>query len=526
MIKKGIAFHPVLFALYPVLSLFLHNWKKLPLREATGTMVFVLLCTLLLWLFVDLFVRDRNKSAIVVSVFVLLFFSYNHFVYATTLVLYYTQVADVVGFLANARLGLLAWLCVWSILFGAAVYFTIKSSSSLSLARRVLNVVSLTLVVATVAGWYFNYDDGASAYSDSWQRGIYSEEHTNYASIRPDSLPDIYYIILDGYGRDDILQELYQIDNSEFLSYLTQEGFCVADRSSSNYSQTALSLASSLNYMYLDELADRIGANAESRRPLEVMIEDSLVSEQLRSYGYIIYAFSSGYPITEVEGADVYMSPKRSLNAFQNELINTTPLPIFLLRSQYDLHRHRITYTLDHLADAAQIDSPTFVFAHILAPHPPFVFGENGEHIYPLRNFAFDDGSDFTAIAGRHEYVGGYRGQLAFTTARLQVVIDQILSQSPEPPIIIVQADHGPGSMLEWRSIQHTNLSERMSIFNAYYFPDQTCDSVYPDITPVNTFRIVLNRYFGKNYEILEDRNYFSSTYRPYLFVDVTDEVR
>jgi hypothetical protein len=524
--KKKIAFHPFLFALHPVLSLFLHNWEKLPLREAIGTMAFVLFCTILLWLFVDLFVKDRNKSAIVVAVFVLLFFSYNHIFYAITLVLYYTGVGDVTSFLANARLGLLTWLCVWGILFGAVVYLIIKSSGDLSLATKVLNIVSLTLVVTTVASWYFNYNAEASVYADSWRDGVYSEDNTYYVGRRPDSLPDIYYIILDGYGRDDILQEIYEIDNSEFLSYLTQKGFYIADKSTSNYSRTALSLASSLNYMYLDELADQIGRDSRTELPLEVMVENSKVSQQLRSYGYAVYNFSSGYPVTEIESADVYMAPGWRLNSFQNELINITPLPVVLLRLQYDSHRERILYTLDHLADVTQDDSPTFVFAHIIAPHPPFVFEKSGDYIYPSRKFAFDDGSHFTAIAGRSEYVEGYRDQLAFITTRLQASIEQIVSQSLEPPIIIVQADHGPRSRLEAHDIQRSNLSEAMAILNAYYFPDQNYDALYRDITPVNSFRVVFNCYFGTDYEMLEDRSHFSTDFRPYEFVDVTSKIR
>jgi len=524
--KRKIAFHPLLFALHPVLSLFLCNWEKLPLREAIATMVLVLPCTLLFWLFVDLFVKDRNKSAIIVSVSILLFFSYEHLLTALSVVLFYARVTNASDLLANAKTGLLIWLCVWGVLFGAALYLTVKSSGDLSFATIVLNIVSLSLVVTTVVSWYLRYEVGAGAYVDAWRKGKYSEEQTNYAGRNPESLPDIYYIILDGYGRADTLQEIYQLDNSEFLSYLTQKGFYVAKKSNSNYSRTALSLASSLNYTYLEELARQVGKDSTNELPLEVMVEDNKVFRLLRSYRYVVYTFSTGYPVTEIESADVHRSPRWSLNAFQSTLINTTPLPAFFLRLQYDLHRERILYILDHLPDATQIDSPTFVFAHIVAPHPPFVFELSGEPIYPRRKFVLDDGSHYTAIAGRSAYVEGYRDQLTFITAKLQVTIDEILSRSPEPPIIILQADHGPRSTLEGNDIKHSNLSEPMSILNAYYFPDQSYDDLYQDITPVNTFRVVFDRYFGADYEMLEDRSYFSTRYRPYTFIDVTDQVR
>ena len=80
--------------------------------------------------------------------------------------------------------------------------------------------------------------------------------------------------------------------------------------------------------------------------------------------------------------------------------------------------------------------------------------------------------------------------------------------------------------MLDWRSVENTNIEERMSILNAYYFPDQEYSHLYPDITPVNSFRIILDQYLGTNLGLLEDRrSYFSLMETPYDFVDVTSEV-
>src|SRR5690606_20870239 len=76
------------------------------------------------------------------------------------------------------------------------------------------------------------------------------------ATIELDTPPDVYYIILDGYPRADILAERYGYDNSEFLEGLESRGFYIADGSHSNYGQTILSLTSSLNMDYLDTLID------------------------------------------------------------------------------------------------------------------------------------------------------------------------------------------------------------------------------------------------------------------------------
>ena len=71
--------------------------------------------------------------------------------------------------------------------------------------------------------------------------------------------PDIYYIILDGYGRADMLQIIHGFDNSMFMESLEQRGFVVASESQSNYARTLLSLSSSLNMQYLDMMSAVMG---------------------------------------------------------------------------------------------------------------------------------------------------------------------------------------------------------------------------------------------------------------------------
>ena len=65
--------------------------------------------------------------------------------------------------------------------------------------------------------------------------------------------PDIYLIVLDAHGRADVLRDLYGYDESPFLDHLRDKGFYVADRSTSNYCFTELSMGATLNMRYMDE---------------------------------------------------------------------------------------------------------------------------------------------------------------------------------------------------------------------------------------------------------------------------------
>jgi hypothetical protein len=359
-------------------------------------------------------------------------------------------------------------------------------------------------------------------------------------ALEVDELPNIYYIVLDGYARADILDELYNYDNSEFLEFLDRKGFFVAEQSRANYIQTVLSLASSLNLSYLDDVASRAGPETSDRQPLRKMLRDSTVRRFLDELGYVTVAFPSGYPLTTLEDVDIYVDPGQFWDPWVVLFLINTPIA-WMMPSQNQLdvngpsifnamhapHIATLRYLFDHLGNSAQLDSPHFVFAHIIAPHPPFVFDSSGNEIPPNRTFAIEDGNHFLEIGGtREEYLDGYTGQLSFVNDQIEAIVDDLLSsESTRPVIIILQADHGPGMFLDWEHPDKTYFKERFSILNAVHLPEGDSADFYAEMTPVNTFRLIFNRYFGTDFELLEDESYYSTWDRPYQFIRVTEDV-
>jgi hypothetical protein len=163
---------------------------------------------------------------------------------------------------------------------------------------------------------------------------------------------------------------------------------------------------------------------------------------------------------------------------------------------------------------------PKFVFAHLLAPHPPFVFSPDGEPVEADWDYRLSDGSHFDGT--RDQYINGYRGQIQYINTLLAETIDQILESSATPPVIILQGDHGPGAYLDYESLENTCIQERFSILNAYYFPNQDKSIFDSSISPVNSFRILFDSYFNTSLGLIEDRSYYSTWSRPYNFTDVT----
>ena len=341
-------------------------------------------------------------------------------------------------------------------------------------------------------------------------------------------LPDIYYIILDGYARHDVMKSHFDLDVSGFVEHLERKGFFIARNSTANYAQTPLCLSSSLNATYLDDLVKGL---ENDQTALKDLIGRNDVLATLRPLGYRFVTFATGFEPTEHPEADRYLSARPHTTEFQRMVIDMTPARVIWpdprQMDRFQQARERSTYLLEHLPDVAADPQPTFTLAHVVCPHPPIVFGANGEEIghdhevFMLYN---------PRVKGRLEkpegFRRGYRDQAAYITRQIQETIDRILAQSPEPPIIILQSDHGSELNLDMHSVQNTDLHERMSILNAYYFPGGHYEALYDSISPVNSFRVVLNTFFGTQLGLLPDRSFFSTWPDPYTFIDVTDVVR
>lgn len=522
---KRAVIHPLLFAAFPVLFLYSRNVGQIPLWLVVRPLVVLTAIALLLGLGLTVLLKNAHKAGILVSAVFLIAFAHGE------LVGWMGKHLAHLSHETNAQAALIAGLA-----FLLIAWKTLQTKRALRDITVLLNLIGLFTVGILLPGATYQHLRGTANI-----RPVALEYQTS--GVPTNSAPDIYYIILDGYARADVLEKLYACDNSSFLDYLRDKGFRVCDRSRSNYCQTGLSLASSLNYCYLDDLARRMGKAGSSRLPLSHMIKHSRVNNFLQEHGYSSVAFATGYPLTEMPRADRYIHPRFALTQFENTLLNTTILPAidYQLRHRwglaasrlagwrYNLHRKWILHTLDEIGRIEREgDKPFFVFAHIMCPHPPFVFDEQGAPINPPHHYSILDANEFMQQAssgGKQEYITGYRQQLLFLDSNLKDTIEHIIAASERPPVIILQADHGPGLEVDLWCPEKTNMEERMAIFNAYYLPGVNAGTIPGDITPVNSFRVVFNSYFRTDLEILPNESYYSTWLAPYDFIRVTEQI-
>jgi hypothetical protein len=224
---------------------------------------------------------------------------------------------------------------------------------------------------------------------------------------------------------------------------------------------------------------------------------------------------------------DARLTRGSSLTELEDLLLAGTPLDVINAYFEkrpaefgYPAHRQRVLFSFAQLAQFPRKPGPKFIFAHIVSPHPPFVFDAHGRPVDPSRSYTLGDGDDYRG--SREEYLRGYAAQVQFVNRQVEAVIDTILSNSRTPPVIVIQGDHGPGSSLDWDTPDRTCLWERTSILNAYYLPGKTTEALYPSISPVNTFRLVLNTYFDTGLNLLPDHTYYTSHRLPRRFIEIT----
>lgn len=444
-------------------------------------------------------VGNRDKAGGLTSLALIWFFSFGH----------------IIGILNPWT----AWILGETVLYGTilllaiCLLFIIRSQKKFIGLTRFLNVFSIALFATNLI---FCGQALALAHKFSSNRKV-------DVSVKHGAYPNIYFIVVDEYARADVLSELYAFDNSPLIDYLEQKGFYVASRSYSNYSQTYFSLAATLNLAYLNELASQLGPRSNNQAPLIQMIRHSRIRQLLKAQGYSIISFQSGYTGTEIRDSDLYVQFQRSPSEFRNVLISTTPLPLLIKLvpsiSPYTSHRNRIIGAFQKLTTFRYKKSPFFLIAHIMAPHPPFVFGKDGKEIDPAGYYSTRDGSHLhgTDEASIQAYIKSYRDELAALNEKIRTAIDGILMTSPDP-VIILQGDHGPRALTIWDNPAATYQKEAMAILNAVYLPGRDYQGFYQDISPINTFIVLLNRIFGTDISLLEDRSYFSTFKHPYDF--------
>jgi hypothetical protein len=484
--KNRPPFYPILLGIYSAVGLVSVNISQMRFSEGGRSILVAIVFSMAIYALFFWRIKDKDKAALLCALFMVFFFAYGH-VYDAL------EGIKLLGVILGRHRFLFP---LWTVVFALCGWWIHKRSWKLGSFTRILNITSVILLVIPVVqigGFEWKrYNTNNSERSDV----VPSTVQEGAPALSADQLPDVYYIILDGYPRQDALLQYYNFDNSDFIGQLEGLGFYIPACNQSNYANTQLSLASSLNMNYIDEMGDDV-----TTLDLNDKIANSEVRSFLENLGYKTVSFESGIWFTELRDADYFISQDRPVvssffdftrvSEFEVVYLRTTLLRLvdeaksawldsLFLNPRKQLYE-RILFEFDQLELAPAIPGPKFVFVHILAPHArETIFTADGE-------FEYSDLADLTM-----------GDEISYLNQRTLEAVQAILENSQTPPIIILQSDHG------------LDTEVRMANLVAFYFPDIGSQVLYSTITPVNNFRLVFNLYFGQNYPLLPDISYYS----------------
>ena len=499
--SRGVPLYPLLLSAYPPLALLVANLGQVALTAGIRSFIFSLVTGALVYGGLRLALRSWRRAAPPAALLLALFFSYGH-VYGLLEPLQ-------VGGLAIGRHRYLAPL--WLALGGLAFWRLLLRRSYPDGLHSVLNAGAAALVALVLGQLIYAQVQSTlrlsrRAETQSTQPGVDREQA---------NLPDIYWIILDGYARQDALLEDFGFDNRPFLNELREMGFVIPECTQSNYTFTAMSVSSALHMNYIENFTPLVaeGDTFTDMLTYKEYIAHSPVRSFLESMGYQLVTFETGYYWADISDSDYYIVGNdnplgQEAGAFQISDFEELYLRATALRpleeisqslrkklapkvlTKFERRYQTVNFMLDQLRRVPELGGPKFVIAHIMAPHDPFVFDANGGYV---------------EITSPQE---GYAGQTQYVNRRILEILRTILAQSAVPPVIVIQGDHG------W------TMPNRNKNLNAYYLPGHA-GAVYSTITPVNTFRLIFNAYFDANLPLLDDKSFYSEVDSMYEFTPV-----
>ncbi len=504
---KRLSIYPILFAIYPVLNLYAQNVSQVTpitlLRPFIASIVF----SLVIWAFINLFLRNWQKSALMVLVIQVAFFTFGHLISLLKGITVFGRAIPPSAYLGVAEIILLVVLFRWIVL----------SRSRLNQLSTYLNIVTICLVVFPFLriGQYY------------WDQHQYAQQVTTQAAAIHNSVdkPDVYMIVLDAYSRQDLLKADFGFDNSNFVNQLQGMGFDVLPCSRSNYNGTEVSLASMLNMEYLSDLGiDGVTIN-DGSNPEMALVKNNKVRNIFEQMGYNVYAFQTGFQTLDWEHTTRLFGPPQTSTLSQGllpietlfikstalELLINLPLPWSnhlseTVNSAYSDHIRTVRYTLATLPGTATLPGPKLIYGHIVVPHKPFIFDAQGG-INTDTRFYQNNGDAINPDF----YKQGYIGQTEFINSQIIPVLKDILRYSQKPPIIILMGDHG-------YQVKDTYFENLLAL----YLPDGKASAVYPSMSLVNVYRTIFDQYFGETYPLLPDESFRIDLQKGYILAPET----
>lgn len=407
-------------------------------------------------------------------------------------------------------------------LLAVVIYCLIGAAAVKFADRRLFKVVSFTVVVALSGSLVALIAIDALRAPD---RVVEVQNPIDVPTLV--ERPDIILIVLDGYGRSDVIADIYGYDNEPFLDTLRSHGFDVAEDSTANYSITHLSLPSLLNMSYMHPDGATLGNNDLHHLADEVSGENQLVSTlKANDYSYVHAESDHWYNLCGDEVDICLPGPDPDITG--HALLVKTPIGGLFYRKSADpttaLNLDRVSQLSNWERTSSQFPSgPRFSFFHLQLPHPPLYLDSDCDvRVEPdLGGRILNNQEMSTAQLEKRK-----RGWIEQIECANNTVLD-FLAQAEQEAVVVLVSDHGPDLHFMVSSnpadITQTGLVERFSSLTAVRLP-RHCRPFPNEIDTVNTFRFVLSCLSGHPFELLETRHYVAGFAGPIVEVRLNEQ--
>ena len=467
---------PFVFSFYPLIHIYLLNLREVSFEMFASAGLFLTAFAAIVFLFYFLFYKNTEKSSVMCSLTIFLFFQYLIF-----------EIYFNAAFFA----------C--TILFFAVLIYKIKIKN---LFKTLLFLSSLLLL--------FNVSEiikTGLSYIDFKQTSKHKTEKPAHL-LKAKTMPDVYILLLDAYPSSAVLERDFNFDNSKFTDGLEKRGFYIYKSIYSNYSKTIMSVPAFLNHEF----------------PL---VSDNTPSDALINAKLFKNAYHSGYSVNFINSFGGFKPERKYINRIKDVSkyysgTKNTINQVFFYGTPYQKiipffdKRNTVNDVFwSFLEKEIQYPSPKFVFAHVMAPHLPYLKDKNGKDINTY------DRDDLLVDKKTQEYKinkQSCKEYLLYTNNQTEKTVDEILKKTNNNAYIIILGDHGL-RLHYYTKNEDKNLSTLLkekntmnSFFNtflAFYSPNRDYEKYKDNTTLMNFFISFSNNVFGTNYQKQPEKFYF-----------------
>lgn len=502
-ILKSLKFYSFHLILLPVFFIYIGYNQLFGFLIITNTFfnfLFILISVLICYLLFKFFMKSSQKSAIFTFIFFLLILGFGYL---------HDTLKD---FFPGSAIIKYKYILPSLLLFISFIFVYLKyKKNSLSGTVLYLNSLMIVLNLSEIPASIYKYQINKESQNlIDYRFSVYNEYYPSKKLT--DSLkPDIYFLVFDEMSSTKTLQSAWNIDNSRIDSFLNNKGFYIAKNAESNYSWTVHSISTTFNMVYLPTtlipvLNDTKSYFWSTNSVLNNSLTSILTKEKYKIFQYQPISFDNrDWPFEPA------FNQYRKYHYFYKTLpgriyrdlfwnITNTKLNNFF-KGQLKIVEERnnnkntyLNYTISKVKESTTFTQQNkFVYGHFSVPHDPFIYDSTGVLLPPIK----------TVVKNNKDLLNKYKNQLYYADKLIMDIVTYIQTHNKKNTIIIVEGDHG------FRYYTHEGQKFMYQNMNAIYFPDKKYDLLYDSLCPANTFRIILNKYFGTQYTLLKNETFF-----------------